>query len=689
MKEMRSPFQYQRWESDDEHIIWLPPEFEEWEGKRSVYITGLRGTGKTTLLKGLEWSERLTNDSLKDQINGDPLEKRYIGVYLTMPDYISKDFINYPPRKDEINEIHWNEEKARIFCLYIEYQILQLFIWAIQGLRGKNILKYFPKQEVEIVKEILFDRPEIKKYFSDEKNEITLNDLRLYFKLMHENIRLYANEEIKLPKGTYPVLQMGKLVEEIVGFLINFLYISEKLHNNENTKFKHWTLKVCIDQFESLEHYQQKSINTMVARQGTGNVSFAIASLYGSIDIDSTFIPQHYLECADRVHYNLEKIYSNRTKFHELITSVTNLRFKKFTGINNVSIDLKYLLGEWDINAILFFVFRNSENKKTIELIDRARKNIGIKFFDFKRKNLPLYQFEDTNEEEKLDELIPEEKNNNHSNIPPLYQTYLVEKLNLKLPHEESEMYEIKAQKSAEIRKKMAAAMICLCKEYGIKKVPYAGYYMVISMSDQCIRDFLRQMHEIFIIENISAEKFIEKQINIKNQIQALHNASERRYSGIRNYTPYCVSEVFNLVDSLGKITSDIQSAYKDPSSLRNTEKGRFIIDFSYMDSEEDKKHLKAILNIARDSHYIKIYEDYSDDLRIKFRLHRLFAPRFGYSYRGAYSDVSIKKDRFGNTLYKLCTSKDKNERDKIINKLVSNAVKIHNIETLDKWIGD
>ena len=43
-----SPFQYNRWESDIDHIIWLPPEFSEWEGKKCVYITGSRGTGKTT-----------------------------------------------------------------------------------------------------------------------------------------------------------------------------------------------------------------------------------------------------------------------------------------------------------------------------------------------------------------------------------------------------------------------------------------------------------------------------------------------------------------------------------------------------------------------------------------------------------------------------------------------------------------
>ena len=684
---VRSPFQYQRWESDEEHIIWLPPEFNEWEGKRCVYITGLRGTGKTTLLKGLEWKQKLTNDSLKDKLNGNPFEKRYVGVYLSMPDFIAKDFINFPPRIDDISDIQWNEEKARVYSLYIEYQILQLFIEAIQGLRGENILKFLPKQEVEVVKKIILERPEIKIFLPDDINEIYLNSLKLCFKQMHESIRLYANERMPLPKKMFPVLQMGKMLEEIVGIIIDFLYKSESTNDNsENIKIKRWTLKACIDQFESLDSYQQKAINTMVARQETGDVSFAIASLYGKIDINSTYIPQHPLTDADRKHYNLEKIYQSRAKFHELITSVTELRFQKFTCNKDISIDLKYLLGEWDINSILYLALKNSENKEAMELIKRAKKNIGIDFFDFKRKNLPFHQFEDVSiDEEILDGMLPEEQKNNVE-IPPLYQTYLVEKLKLKLPHEESETYEIKSQKSAEIRKKMVAAMLCLCKEYGIK-VPYAGYYMVTSMSDQCIRDFLRQMHEIYIAENTLPEKFIKQPVNIKKQIEAIRIASETRYTGISHYTPYYVSEVQNLVDSLGQITSKIQSAYKDPSSLKTIERGKFVVDLSKITSEINKDQLKKILNIAEDSHYIKIYEDESDDKIIKFRLHRLFAPKFGFSYRGAYSNVSMQKNIFENDLLNLCTNKDERERKKIINNIISNVVKTHN--TLDRWISD
>ena len=686
----RSPFQYNRWETDDEHIIWLPPEFPEWERKRCVYITGSRGSGKTTLLRGFEWHERLCNASLKEQLNSDPFAKRYIGVYLSMPDYITRHFINWPPRRNDMDDSQWEEERARVYSLYMEYQILQLFIEAIQGLRGENILKFSPKHELKTVEEILSERPEIKKFHSEETNETRLNGLRLCFKRMHENIRFCAIKGIELqPEGGYPALQMGRMLEEIVIMLLKLCSKGEELRDDgDSGGMSHWTLKICIDQIESPEQYQQKAINTIVARQVTGGASFAIASLSGSIDINATYIPQHPLIDADRAHYSLEEIYSKETKFREFVTAVTDLRFKKFTGKNDISVDIKHLLGEWDINALLQPVLKSSENKKVREFIKRAEENIGIKFFDFKRKDLPLEQLEETTPEERvsgeeqLDEFLPEEQGIDPE-IPPFYQTYLLKKLKLKLPLEESELYKIRAQKSREIRKKMVAATLCLCKEYDLS-VPYAGYYMVWRMSDQCIRDFLRQMHEIYLAENTSAEKFVERQVSPKKQNDAIRKASENKYEGISNETPYHISEVKRLIDSLGKITAEVQSAYKDTSSLKTVEKGRFYVDYSRMKSKEDREDLKNIIDIARDSHCVKISGDLSnDDTRVLFRLHRLFAPKFKFSYRGAYSNVSIK----GDDLVKLCKEKDDKKCERIVTKIIHGIVK--EVDTLDNWIGD
>jgi predicted AAA+ superfamily ATPase len=159
-----SPFQYNRWETDDLHLIWLPPKFNDWEKKKCVYLTGARGSGKTTLLRGFEWFQRLKNESLISQLGKDPFEKKYIGVYLNMPDYVTEQFLDWPQKKESMTEIQIEEERGRLFALYIEYQSLQLLIKAIQTLRGEGIFNYSPEQEEKIVREILQERPEIVKY---------------------------------------------------------------------------------------------------------------------------------------------------------------------------------------------------------------------------------------------------------------------------------------------------------------------------------------------------------------------------------------------------------------------------------------------------------------------------------------------------------------------------------------------
>lgn len=678
-----SPFQYMRWESDEENIIWLPPEFSEWESKRSVYITGSRGTGKTTLLKGLEWEQRLVNESLKNQLGSNPFEKRCIGVYLNMPNFVSRHFVNWPQKEEKVDNFTLEEERARVYSLYLEYQILQLFAKAIQGLKSIDILKFSPNQELGIIEEILIERPEIKK-FLEKKEEAGLNDLRLCFKRMHENIRFCAINKIPLqPIEGYPYLQMGQMLEEVAGILLRLCSMEDGKEKKSYERKKQWTLKVCIDQTESPEIYQQKAINTMIARQETGEVSFAIASLDG-VDIESTYIPRHPLTDADREHYSLEKVYEDSPKkYRNFVEAVTNLRFQRFTGIEDISIDLKKNLGEWDINALLYPILKKSEKGKMRDFIKESENNVGIQFFDFKRKEMSLDLLNGISFKDDDTEII----------IPPFYQTYLVKKLNLKFPHEESDKHEIRAQKSREIRKKMVAAMLCMCKEFNLH-VPYAGYNMVISMSDQCIRDFLRQMHYIYLEQGDKPEKFIKSKMPPNKQDIAIRKASEKKFEGISNELTYNSSEVMRLINALGIITSKIQSAYNDPSALKNTERGRFYIDFTQM-KQTNKKELQKILSLARDSLYIKAINDYysyKDNKTILFRLHTLFAPKFEFSYRGAYYNVLIK----GDDLLKICNSGDENTisklMDTILSEITDTTLSKKNIQctaTLDKWIDD
>ena len=679
----QSPFQYNRWESDFDHLIWIPREFFEWNKKKSIYISGSRGTGKTTLLRAFTWKERIENESLKSQLADNPFSDRYIGVYLNMPNFIASHFKNWPPKKDYMDDSLWEEEKARVYSLYLECQMLQLFVGAIKGLRGNRILMFSPEDEEQYVEKILLERPELKHFIPSAKKHHRLDDLRMCFKSMHEKIRYCAINNTELyPNEYFPTLQMGDMLKEIVTILLDLCHENEKSCENKKNVSDRWTLKVCLDQVESPEHYQQKAINTMVGSLDNSDVSFAIASVSGSMDIVSTYIPNHPLTDSDRAHYVLDEIYSAEpSKFKDFIENVTELRFKKYTGLDDISVNLKEILGDWSINALLYPILKKSEKHEVREFLTKANKNAGIEFFNSKRKNLSMDQLLDEDHSNIF--LSSEDEKKKSILIPPIYETYLVENLKLKSPYDNLTKAEIRSEKSSKIRKAKGTAILCLCKEFGGLEVPYAGYDMIVAMSDQSIRDYLLQMHFIYLEKNIAAKDFVKNKVPIRKQFKALLKASNARYNGIKNYVDYEAFELGKLVDSLGKITANIQSAYGVPSILTN-EKGRFSIDFSLMESDDDKKRMKTLVKLAKDSFCIKVISETKDSEKIVFRLHNLFAPKFSYSYRGAYSNVKISGD---DLLYLCTTDENKGEYEEKINKMSSQIIKVPNNKvTLDRW---
>lgn len=229
----------------------------------------------------------------------------------------------------------------------------------------------------------------------------------------------------------------------------------------------------------------------------------------------------------------------------------------------------------------------------------------------------------------------------------------------------------------------MVAAILCFCNEYNVPK-PYAGIMMVTSMSDRSIRDFLLLMHEIYITENTSADKFARKRVNPSRQHKAIRNASEVRYERVGKEAEARTKEITTLVYSLGKITAEIQSAYNDSASLNTAERGIFDIDLSGLIKEE-RDDLKEILELAGDSHCIKILA--RSNKKILIRLHKLFAPKFGFSYRGAYYGVPLKAD----ILLNLCKERNEANVEKMINSIIERIVKddtskVDSVTTLDRW---
>src|SRR3546814_7874432 len=83
----RNPFKPTRFENEQNPLICVSPHVAHLEADKSVYATGTRGSGKTSLLKALNWQERLNNSVLRKQI--DEVIPGYISVYFRVPDYFS------------------------------------------------------------------------------------------------------------------------------------------------------------------------------------------------------------------------------------------------------------------------------------------------------------------------------------------------------------------------------------------------------------------------------------------------------------------------------------------------------------------------------------------------------------------------------------------------------------------------
>ena len=95
--EYANPFSPTRFEHHGRPLIWVSAKSRELEHQTSFYLSGTRGCGKTTLLRSLNWWERVNNERLRDQL--DIKEDSFLAVYLKIPDYLS----------NSLSAIRWQE----------------------------------------------------------------------------------------------------------------------------------------------------------------------------------------------------------------------------------------------------------------------------------------------------------------------------------------------------------------------------------------------------------------------------------------------------------------------------------------------------------------------------------------------------------------------------------------------------
>ena len=413
--------------------------------------------------------------------------------------------------------------------------------------------------------------------------------------------------------------QIGIFVRVIASHLSDFCN-HDTLTYDENK----WHFKICMDECEILTSFQQLVINTYV-RVSKWPVFPIVSYVSSPSDISSTLIPKLTLQQADRNLIVLDNMEQN--EFKELTEGIASARCQEFMRSTDVSFNSETTLGKLNINALLSIIIDVSENQaKKNELLEDAREFANI-----------------------LDSSKCKE--------PPIYEAYLAKKLKLPII-KHSDSTNQRYQKSQQYRKKMVAAYLSICHELKVKKVRYASSTMVLSLSDNCVRDFLIQLDNIYQKSGWELTKFLNNQVSLELQSDAIIDASHNKRDSIPNSELKYPVQVRKIINGLAIITAIIQSSDDYDRHLRSTERGLFQLTSSETQSDKLMDTLEFIQD-AIDAGFLRGKK--GKDGSHTFRVHTSLAPAFGFSYRGAYYKVKLTLD----DLYHLREANSENNLEK------------------------
>jgi hypothetical protein len=335
----------------------------------------------------------------------------------------------------------------------------------------------------------------------------------------------------------------------------------------------------------------------------------------------ATHIPGISLQRADREFIDLDPPGQDADQldvnFIMLAEGVCKARIRLSSQAAAETFSTASLLGALDINSLLLLILKSSERPTATSFLQKAEE-LRANYAD---------QWEVTRE----------------GGSPPIYQAYLIERLGLSKPSS-ADPKDGRRQDSAELRKKMVAAYLCLCSELGVSP-RYAYEEMLVQASDRCLRDYLWQMDEIYQRSAVSIDEFCRNRIPIDVQDAAMKAAAQKKRDYVELAGIATPTETLRLIEALGRLTARLQATTVGERGLRSTERGIFRIDVS--NASKTDSTLKVVTEAA-EAGFIKIIEHAP---QLRFRVHCSLAANYGFSYRGAYYDTPLRLSDLTNLI--------------------------------------
>jgi hypothetical protein len=252
-----NPFRPTRWEhhTDGRPLIWFTEEAEVLAAEKSTYVYGTRGTGKTTLLKGICWEDLCFNESLRIQRRLGDLGS--IGIYIRFPDHIaaSMSFDNWASIFPGIANPHF--EFYRFFTLAVESICIERVTEACHSLRELGEISIGASQEVQLVTDFVAEYPPLLAFSSTRPT--TLLELgRTLRALVSRMNQACGRTTVATLVDQLPIREPYQILA----------YFAERasaiMRLNASRGSRPVGFKFCLDDCEVLNPLQRKSLNSLV-----------------------------------------------------------------------------------------------------------------------------------------------------------------------------------------------------------------------------------------------------------------------------------------------------------------------------------------------------------------------------------------------------------------------------------------
>lgn len=602
-----NPFSRGRYEYIPTHLYYLPEGIiQKLEDSKPSYLVGSRGSGKTTLLKALNWEERTDNQWLVNELDGDSFRGRFIATYTKLP-LVQINAFQY--WLQDANDIQHN----LLFGAYLDLIATENLAYSIAELLCTSHFEVTIKDEKDAVERFLKECD----YLIQEPAPTSLKECHSLIRLRRRELESQAIAELPLSEyiASVSVPAAGEIVRSFGK------HMAKMLDDSSEKKEVEWHFKCCFDEAECLNKQQLVVLNTLI-RTSEWPISYVVSFVGQPNDLSLTAYENLTTQSADRSVILIDELSWN--EFQCLCDGVANIRVQAalsdLQSEDGMVFTTSKTLGDLNMNELIGEMIKGSEGKFAKSLVAETaafKKSAWNKSF--------------TNQESE-----------------PYLQAYLANRLKLEPPS--SLPTAKREQASREFRKKFVASFLSICREMDRRKIPYAYSNMVFGISDKCVRDYLSQMHHIFEHAKMMLHDFVVGTVDWKIQNEAIHKASEEKRDSIKSGEELSNPErVRRLTIALGELTAILQKGdAKKINHLQSSERGVFNIGEAISPSGS-KSDLYRILKDASDAGFLRLKQDGKKILT--FKVHASMAPAFGFSYRGAYYDVRIKKQDLVNIL--------------------------------------